>query len=114
LSLKVRPRGGRVLVRRDDAEGITAGGIILPDGVKDKPQRGTVVAIGPGRLSDEGYRIPVEHVELGDQVLFTKYSGEAFRFQGKEEIFLVDEKDIIAVIEINDDEEGEEDEDADN
>jgi chaperonin GroES len=99
LSVTVRPRGTRVLVRRDDAEGITAGGIILPDGVKDKPQRGTVLAIGPGRLSDEGYRIPVEHVAQGDQVLFTKYSGEAFKFEGKEEIFLVDEKDIIAVIE---------------
>jgi chaperonin GroES len=78
---------------------MSAGGIILPDQSKDKPQRGTVVAIGPGRLSDEGYRIPVEGVEAGDHVLFTKYSGEAFRFNGRgEEIFLVEDKDVIAVV----------------
>jgi chaperonin GroES len=104
LSVTVKPRGSRVLIRRNDAEGITAGGIILPDGVKDKPQRGTVLALGPGRLSDAGYRIPIEHVEVGDDVLWMKYSGEAFKFSGKEEIFLVDEKEIIAVLEDPEDE----------
>jgi chaperonin GroES len=99
MGVKVKPRGNRVLVRRDEAEGITSGGIILPDGVKDRPQRGTVLALGPGRLSDAGYRIPIEHVEVGDQVLFTKYSGEAFKFSGKDEIFLVKEDEIIAVVE---------------
>jgi chaperonin GroES len=97
MSIVVHPRLNRVLIKRDDAEGKSRGGIILPDKAKDKPQRGVVLAVGPGRLTDQGYRLPVG-LEQGNKVLFTKYSGEAFQID-EEEIFLVEDKDVIAVVE---------------
>jgi chaperonin GroES len=103
VSVTVRPRGRRILVRRDAKEGMTAGGIILPDGAKDKPQRGTVVAVGPGELSDEGYRIPVEGLCVGDKVIWQKFAGEAFVLDGKDEIFLVEDKEVLAVLHYDDD-----------
>ena len=93
---KIKPLGDRVLVQALQAEE-TVGGIIIPDtATKEKPQQGTVVAVGPGRMSDEGNRIAPE-VKSGDTVLFGKYSGTEIEVDG-EEFMILREADILAVL----------------
>lgn len=96
-NLKLQPLGDRVVVEREAAEERTAGGIVLPDSAKDKPSRGTVIAVGDGRLLDDGSRAPLQ-VKVGDKVLFTSYAPETVRLN-EEEILLMREEDILAVIE---------------
>ncbi len=93
---KIQPLGDRVVVEREEAEEVTAGGIVLPDSAKDKPARGTVVSVGEGRLLDDGSRKPLQ-VQPGDRILFTSYGGEAFKL-GDQELLLMREEDILAVI----------------
>jgi len=95
--MKIRPLSDKVLVERVEAEGKTAGGIVLPDTAKEKPQRGKIVAVGEGRLLDDGTRKPVQ-VKKGDLVLFTSYAGTEIKVDGKEYL-IMDETDIMAVIE---------------
>ena len=93
---KIKPLGDRVLVQALEAEE-TKGGIIIPDtATKEKPQQGTVVAVGPGRVSDEGNRIAPE-VKSGDRVLFGKYSGTEIEVDGKD-LLILRETDILAVL----------------
>jgi chaperonin GroES len=94
---KIQPLGDRVVVEREESEEKTAGGIVLPDTAKDKPSRGTVIAIGDGRLLDDGSRSKLQ-VKVGDKVLFTSYAPEAIKL-GDEELLLMREEDILAVIE---------------
>jgi chaperonin GroES len=94
---KLQPLGDRVVVEREESETKTAGGIVLPDNAKEKPTRGQVVAIGNGRLLDDGTRAPLQ-VKVGDRVLFTSYAGEQFKL-GEQELLLMHESDILAVIE---------------
>jgi chaperonin GroES len=95
--LNIKPLSNRVLVRRLEEEmQKTAGGIIVPDTAKEKPQRGKVVAVGPGRLTDEGERIKVE-VKVGDDILFGKWSGSEITVDGEEYLFMKDD-DILAVL----------------
>ena len=94
--IKIQPLGDRVVVRRDDAEEITAGGIVLPDSAKDKPARGSIVSVGSGRLLDDGSRSKLQ-VKKGDRVLFSSYAGEQFKL-GEQELMLMREEDILAVI----------------
>jgi len=96
--MKVQPLGDRVVVEREEAKGTTAGGIVLPDTAKDKPQKGKVVAIGDGRLTKDGKRRPLQ-VQVGDQVLFTSYAGDEFRLDGDKKVLLMREDDILAVVE---------------
>lgn len=96
-TVKLQPLGDRVVVEREESEERTAGGIVLPDSAKDKPARGTIVSIGSGRLLDDGTRSKMQ-VTVGDRVLFTSYAGETFRV-GDEELLLMREDDILAVIE---------------
>lgn len=96
-ALKLQPLGDRVVVERESAEEKTAGGIVLPDTAKDKPTRGTVVAVGDGRLTDDGKRHPLQ-VKVGDKVLFTSYAPETIKI-ADEELLLMREDDILAVIE---------------
>ena len=96
-SVKIQPLGDRVVVEREVSEDRTAGGIVLPDSAKDKPSRGTVVAIGDGRLLDDGTRGKLQ-VKVGDKVLFTSYAPEAIKL-GDQELLLMREEDILAVIE---------------
>ncbi|HEV3165480.1 MAG TPA: co-chaperone GroES [Isosphaeraceae bacterium] len=96
--MKIQPLGDRVVVEREEALGKTAGGIVLPDTAKDKPQRGKVVAVGDGRVTKDGKRRPLQ-VKVGDQVLFTSYAGEEFKLNGDEKVLLMREDDILAVIE---------------
>ena len=94
--LKIQPLGDRVVVEREEAEERTAGGIVLPDSAKDKPSRGTVLAVGDGRVLDDGSRAPLQ-VKVGDKVLFTSYAPEVIKLH-EEELLLMREEDILAVI----------------
>jgi chaperonin GroES len=96
--MKIKPLGDRVVVRRAAAQEKTSGGILLPDAAKNKPQKGTVVAVGNGRLLKDGSRRPLQ-IKEGDTVLFTSWAGDEFRNQGKEDaILLMREEDVLAVI----------------
>ena len=93
---KVRPLGEKVLVRRLEAEEKTKGGIVLPDTAKEKPQQGTVLAVGDGKLLDSGQRGTFQ-VKKGDRVLFSSYAGTEVKIDG-EDYILMDESDILAVL----------------
>ena len=92
----LRPLADRVVAKAQAREEMTKSGIMLPDTVKEKPMRGTVVAAGEGRRTDEGVRIPLE-VQVGDQILFAKYAGTEFTLD-EEELLILSEKDILAVV----------------
>ena len=92
----IRPLEDRVVIQQIEAEEKTAGGIVLPDTAKEKPQRGKVLAVGPGKLLDSGDRAPIGVVE-GDEVLFGKYSGTEIKVDGQE-IKILRESDILAKI----------------
>ncbi len=92
--MKINPLDDRVVVRAHEAEETTAGGIVLPDAAKEKQQRGTVVAVGPGRLLDSGERCPVS-VQVGDEVLFGKYGGTEIEIDGQD-VKILRESDILA------------------
>jgi chaperonin GroES len=96
-AVKLRPLGDRVVVKPLSREETTKSGIVLPDTAKEKPQRGTVIAVGEGRRDEDGDRIPMD-VKVGDQVLFAKYAGTEFKLDD-EELLILSEKDILAVIE---------------
>jgi chaperonin GroES len=94
--MKINPLDDRVVVRTNEAEETTAGGIVLPDAAQEKPQRGTVLAVGPGRLLDSGQRAVVS-VEVGDEILFGKYGGTDIEVDG-EEVKILRESDILAKV----------------
>ena len=95
--MKIRPLADKVLVQRLEAEMKTAGGIVLPDTAKEKPQRGKVISVGEGKLLEDGKRNKMQ-VKKGDQVLFTSYAGTEVKADGKEYL-IMDESIILAVIE---------------
>ncbi len=95
--LKIRPIGDKVIVKRVEAEEKTAGGIVLPDTAKEKPRRGQVLAVGNGRLLDDGTRSEMQ-VKKGDEVVFTSYAGTEIKVDG-EECMIVDESDILGIVE---------------
>ena len=95
--LKLKPLGGRVIVEPIEQEEMTAGGIILPETAKEKPQEGKILAAGPGDRDDEGKRIAME-VQVGDKVLYAKYSGTEVKMDGKK-LLILRESDILAVVE---------------
>ena len=95
--MKFRPLHDRVVVRRTDAEEKTAGGIIIPDTAKEKPQQGEVVAIGPGARDDQGRLTPLD-VKVGDTVLFGKWSGTEVKIDGQE-LLIMKESDLMGVLE---------------
>ena len=94
--MKIKPLNNRVLVTRVEEEQKTAGGIIIPDTAKEKPQEGKVVAVGPGKTNDQGERMPLE-VKTGDRILFGKYAGTEIKIDGEEQIFMR-ETDILAIL----------------
>src|ERR1700704_1408045 len=95
--MKFRPLHDRVVVRREEEDTKTSGGIIIPDTVKEKPMQGEVVAVGPGARDDAGKVVPLE-VKAGDRVLFGKWSGTEVKIDG-EELLIMKESDIMGVIE---------------
>jgi chaperonin GroES len=94
---KLRPLGDRVVIQPTPREEMTKSGIVLPDTAKEKPQEGKVISAGPGRLTDEGKREPMD-VKEGDTVLYAKYAGTEFKIEG-EELLIVSQKDILAIVE---------------
>jgi chaperonin GroES len=95
--MKIRPLADRVLVERLEAETKTAGGIVLPDSAKEKPQKGKIISIGKGKVLDDGTLKKIQ-VKKGDMVLFTSYAGTEVKVSGKEYL-IMDESSILAVIE---------------
>ena len=95
--LKLKPLGGRVIVEPIEQEEMTAGGIILPETAKEKPQEGKILAAGPGDRDEDGERIPME-VQVGDKVLYAKYAGTEVKVDGKK-LLILKETDILAVVE---------------
>jgi chaperonin GroES len=96
VALKIEPLGDRVVIRPMKEEEKTKGGIILPDTAKEKPQRGTVEAVGPGKMDDKGNRIPME-LKKGDKVIYQKYTGTEIK-ENEEDYLILREADIIAKI----------------
>ncbi|MBE3587418.1 MAG: co-chaperone GroES [Thermoanaerobacteraceae bacterium] len=93
----IRPLGERVVVKPLPTEEVTKGGIVIPDTAKEKPQEGEVVAVGPGRLLENGTRVPID-LKVGDRILFSKYAGNEVKLDG-EEYLIMREADILGVIE---------------
>jgi chaperonin GroES len=94
---KVRPLGEKILVKRLEAEEKTKGGIILPEAAKEKPQQGTVIAVGDGKLLKDGSRSTIQ-VKAGDQIVFNSYAGTDIKIDG-EELLLMNETDVLAIVE---------------
>ncbi|MDT4938160.1 MAG: chaperonin GroES [Pseudonocardiales bacterium] len=93
----IKPLEDRIVVQANEAETTTASGIVIPDTAKEKPQEGTVLAVGPGRIDDKGNRVPID-VQVGDVVLYSKYGGTEVRFSG-EDYLVLSARDVLAVIE---------------
>ncbi|MGB9846212.1 MAG: co-chaperone GroES [Desulfotomaculales bacterium] len=93
----IRPLGDRVVVKPLPMEEVTKGGIVLPDTAKEKPQEGEVVAVGPGRLLDNGTRVPID-LKVGDRILFSKYAGNEVKLDNVEYL-IMRESDILGVVE---------------
>ena len=96
-STKLRPLGDRVVIQPTPREEMTKSGIVLPDTAKEKPQEGTILAVGPGRILDDGKRESID-VKKGDKVFYAKYAGTEFKIDG-DELLIVSQKDILAVVE---------------
>ncbi len=97
LKLKLKPLGSRVVVEPIEQEEITAGGIVLPETAKEKPQQGNVLAVGQGDRDEDGKRIAMD-VSVGDKILFAKYSGTEVKMDGKK-LLILRESDILAIVE---------------
>ena len=95
--MKIRPLADKVIVQRLEAESVTAGGIVLPDSAKEKPQRGKVVSVGKGKVLEDGSLSKMQ-VKKGDSVLFASYAGTEVKIDGKEYL-IMNESDIMAIIE---------------
>jgi chaperonin GroES len=94
--MKIRPLHDRVIVKRLDEERKSAGGIVIPDNVAEKPDQGEVIAVGPGKRNEEGKREPLD-VKVGDRILFGKYSGSTVKIEGTEYL-VMREEDIMGVV----------------
>ena len=97
IAKKLRPLGDRVVVHPSDREEMTKSGIVIPDTAKEKPQEGMILAVGPGRVLDDGKREKMD-LKRGDKVLYAKYAGTEFKLDG-EDLLIVSQKDILAIVE---------------
>ena len=96
MSIKVRPLHNRLIIERLEEDEKTSGGIIIPDTAKEKPQEGEVIAVGPGKLTDEGKRLPID-VKVGNKILFGKYSGNEIRIDD-EEYLIMREGEVLGIL----------------
>ncbi len=92
---KIKPLEDRILVRPEEGEELTASGLVIPDTAKEKPQEGTVLAVGPGRRSDSGELVPME-VKEGDRVIYSKYGGTEIKVDG-EDLLILSSRDVLAI-----------------
>jgi chaperonin GroES len=97
MALSLKPLGNRVVIEPIEQEEVTAGGIVLPETAKEKPQQGLIVAAGPGDRDEDGKRIPMD-VKTGDKVLFAKYAGTELKLDGKK-LLILRETDILGIVE---------------
>ncbi len=97
MSVSIKPLEDRILVQTLDAEQTTASGLVIPDTAKEKPQEGKVLAVGPGRIDDNGNRVAVD-VSVGDTVVYSKYGGTEVKYDG-EEYLILSARDVLAVVE---------------
>ena len=99
MAMNIKPLDDRVVVepQEKDVETFAGGQLVLPDTAKEKPQQGTIVAVGPGRLDDDGKRVPMD-VEVGDLVVYAKYSGTTFKTEDGDEVLFIKASDILAVL----------------
>lgn len=98
MSIKLKPLGDRLIVEPIEREEVTASGIVLPETAKEKPQKGEVLAVGPGRRDEDGKRIPMD-VKEGDHVLFAKYAGTEVKLETDRKVLVLKESDILAIVE---------------
>jgi chaperonin GroES len=96
LAVNIKPLGDRVVIRPANKEEVSAAGVILPDTAKEKPQKGTIVAVGPGKILDNGQR-QIPEVAEGQTVLYAKYAGTEVKVEG-EEYLILSEKDVLAIV----------------
>ena len=94
--MKIRPLQDRLIVKRVEEEEKTKGGIIIPDSAKEKPQEGEVIAVGPGKVTDEGKKIPLD-IKAGDRILFGKYAGTEIKFDSQEYL-IIKEDEVLGII----------------
>lgn len=95
--MALRPLGDRVIVRPIENEAVTASGILLPDTAKEKPQEGTVIAVGAGKRNDDGQRQALD-VSEGDRVIYAKYAGTEFKLSGNDKVLILRESDLLAIV----------------
>ena len=96
MSVSIKPLEDRIVVKTLEAETTTASGLVIPDSAKEKPQEGEVLAVGPGRVDDNGNRIPLD-VAVGDKVIYCKYGGTEVKYSG-EEYLILSARDILAIV----------------
>ena len=96
MSINIKPLEDRILIKQVEAEQTTASGLVIPDTAKEKPQEGEVLAVGPGRVDDNGNRVPLD-VTVGDKVIYSKYGGTEVKYAGVEYL-LLSARDVLAVI----------------
>lgn len=96
MSVAIKPLEDRIVIKQVDAEQTTASGLVIPDTAKEKPQEGVVVAVGPGRVDDNGNRVPLD-ISEGDVVLYSKYGGTEVKF-GADEYLVLSARDVLAIV----------------
>ncbi|HUG51380.1 MAG: co-chaperone GroES [Terrimesophilobacter sp.] len=96
MSVSIKPLEDRIVVKQVDAEETTASGLVIPDTAKEKPQEGEVLAVGPGRIDDNGNRVPLDIV-VGDKVIYSKYGGTEVKYSG-EDLLVLSARDVLAVV----------------
>lgn len=97
MSISIKPLEDRIVIRQVEAEQTTVSGLVIPDTAKEKPQEGEVIAVGPGRVDDNGNRIPVD-VKVGDVVIYSRYGGTEVKYDGQE-FQILSSRDVLAVVE---------------
>ncbi|MGD9606551.1 MAG: co-chaperone GroES [Leucobacter sp.] len=97
MSVNIKPLEDRIVIKQVEAEQTTASGLVIPDSAKEKPSEGEVVAVGPGRIDDNGNRVPLD-VKVGDIVLYSKYGGTEVKYGG-DEFLVLSTRDVLAVVE---------------
>ena len=97
MSISIKPLEDRIVIRQVEAEQTTASGLVIPDTAKEKPQEGEVIAVGPGRVDDNGHRIPVD-VKVGDVVIYSRYGGTEVKYDGQE-FQILSSRDVLAGVE---------------
>ena len=96
MSVSIKPLEDRIVIRQLEAEQVTASGLVIPDTAKEKPQEGEVVAVGPGRIDDNGNRVPLD-ISVGDKVIYSKYGGTEVKLDG-DDLLVLSARDVLAVV----------------